>query len=479
MKQLLPFLMCILIMHPVVAQPGSIDLSFDPGASVQNPSAVEAIAIQPDGKIIAVGGFLTYDGQPSKNIVRINPDGTRDETFDVGSGFTAAGQDPSGSSGRCQSVAVQADGKILVGGFFTSYNGTSINRIARLNADGSIDQDFVVGIGSNNAVQDIAVQADGSIVCGGQFTSYNGITRSKVARLLPDGTLDPSFVPPAIDVNVFQVVPQPDGKVLLGGTITSVGGTTVGRLVRLNADGGLEAGFPQGTGFNSLVLAIHLMDDGRMMVGGGFTEYDGSPWSRIVRLMPDGGIDATFQAFIGSGSDQVRAIVEQDDGKYVVLGGFSTANSMPAGRVVRLMPDGMTDPSFDPGLGFANVVQDALLQPDGKLVAGGFFTAYDNVPRVGVVRVNTTGTTAIAEETGLEFELFPNPTNGLVTLRGDLQGKVEVRVLDATGRMVVERMVQAVPGGVMAMDLGDVVAGTYVVQVRTERASATRVLIRE
>lgn len=479
MKHLLLLAFCVLAITTAQAQPGSIDLSFDPGLSVQNPSAVEAIAIQPDGKIIAVGGFLTYDGQPSKNIVRINPDGTRDETFDVGSGFTAAGQDPSGSSGRCQSVAVQADGKILVGGFFTSYNGTSINRIARLNADGSIDQDFTVGIGSNNAVQDIAVQADGSIVCGGQFTSYNGITRSKVARLLPDGTLDPSFVPPAIDVNVFKVVPQPDGKVLLGGTITSVGGTTVGRLVRLNSDGSLEAGFPQGTGFNILVLAIHLMDDGRMMVGGGFTEYDGSPRARVVRLMPDGSIDATFQANIGSGSDQVRAIVEQDDGKYIVLGGFFQANGEITPRIVRLMPNGDIDASFNPGLGFSNVVQDALLQPDGKLVAGGFFTAYDNVPRVGVVRVNTTGTTAIAEEPGLEFELFPNPTNGLVMLRGELQGKVEVRVLDATGRVVEERMVQAVPGTAIAMDLGDMVSGTYVVQVRSELASATRVLIRE
>jgi uncharacterized delta-60 repeat protein len=479
MKHLLTLAWCTLTLATAQAQPGSIDLSFDPGASVQNPSAVEAIAIQTDGKIIAVGGFLTYDGQPSKNIVRINPDGTRDQTFDVGSGFTAIGQDPSGSSGRCQAVAIQSDGKILVGGFFTSYNGTSINRIARLNADGSIDQDFAVGIGSNNAVQDIAVQADGSIVCGGQFTSYNSINRSKVARLLPNGTLDIDFVPPAIDGNVFNVVPQADGKVLLGGTITSVGGTTVGRLVRLNSDGSLEAGFPQGTGFNSLVLAIHLMDDGRMMVGGGFTEYDGSPRARIVRLMPDGSIDATFQAFIGSGSDQVRAIVEQDDGKYVVLGGFSTANSMPAGRVVRLMPDGMTDPSFDPGLGFANVVQDALLQPDGKLVAGGFFTAYDNVPRVGVVRVNTAGTSAIAEETGLEFELFPNPTNGLVTLRGDLQGKVEVRVLDAAGRLMYESRVQGNGAEPVLMDLSALDTGVYVVQLRAKDQVATRTVVRE
>ncbi len=479
MKHLLPLAFCVLAITSAQAQPGSIDLSFDPGLGVQTPGAVEAIAIQPDGKIIAVGGFLTYDGQPSKNIVRINPDGTRDETFDVGSGFTAIGQDPSGSSGRCQAVAVQPDGKILVGGSFTSYNGTSINRIARLNADGSIDQDFSIGLGFNNAVLDIGVRSDASILCGGQFTSFNSVTRSKVARLLPDGSLDIDFVPPAIDVNVFQVVPQSDGKVLLGGTITSVGGTPVGRLVRLNSDGSLDAGFPQGTGFNNLVLAIHLMDDGRIMVGGGFTEYDGSSRARIVRLLPDGSLDMNFLASIGTGSDQVRAIVEQDDGKYILMGTFFQANAEPFTRIVRLLPDGANDPAFDPGLGFANVVQDALLQPDGKLVAGGYFTAYDGVPRVGLARLNTTGTTAIAEGSGLEFELFPNPTNGLVTLRGDLQGKVEVRVLDATGRAVVERMARGVQGSVLAMDLGDLGAGTYVVQVRSEQASATRVLIRE
>lgn len=477
MKHLLLLALCALAMNAVQAQPGSLDLSFDPGTSVQNPSAVEAIAIQPDGKIIAVGGFLTYDGQPSKNIVRINSDGTRDETFNVGSGFTAPGQDPSGSSGRCLSVAIQPDGKILVGGFFTSYNGTSINRIARLNPDGSIDQGFTVGIGSNNAVLDIAVQADGRIVFGGQFTSYNGINRSKVARLLPDGTLDLDFVPPAIDVNVGQVVPQGDGKVLLGGTFTSVGGTPVGRLVRLDGDGSLEAGFPQGSGFNNLVLAIHLLDDGRMMVGGGFTEYDGSPRTRIVRLMSDGTIDATFQANIGSGNDQVRSIVEQDDGRYIVLGGFFQANGEPFTRIVRLLPDGANDLAFDPGSGFSNTVQDALLQPDGKLVAGGFFTAYDNVPRRSLARVNTTGSTTIAEEPGLELELFPNPTNGLVILRGDLQGKVEVRVLDAAGRVLEEQVSQAVPGTAVAMDLAGLTAGTYVVQVHSERRNATRSLV--
>lgn len=476
---LLPFTLCALAFSSAQAQPGSIDLTFISGFTTQPPVAVEEIAIQPDGKIIAVGAFFTYEGDSSKGVVRIDPDGSRDASFSVGSGLLASYPEVSGYSGRGGAVAVQADGKVLVGGTFSSYNDTVARGIVRLNADGTIDQGFNTGTGFSGNVYDIRVQPDGRIMCAGNFAYFNGASRQNVARLLPDGSLDMDFVAPAINVVVFKMALQNDGKVLVGGTFNQVGGNPVGRLARLNSDGSLDEDFSQGEGFDKLVTAIHVMADGRIMLGGGFTSYNGSPLERVVRLLPGGSIDPSFQANIGSGSDQVRAIVEQADGKYLLLGGFTQANGAFFRNVVRLNSNGATDPSFDPGDSFFNTVLDALLQPDGKLVAGGFFTGYDTSISSGVVRINTSGTTATADVQGTAFELFPNPTDRMVTIRGEFDGKAELRVLDCAGRLVHEVRVEGHGAQPIQLDLGALLPGAYMLQVHTKGGMTTRMVVRE
>lgn len=478
MKPFIPLLLCALAFSSAYAQPGSIDLSFTSGFTTQPSVAVEEIAIQPDGKIIAVGAFYTYDGDSSKGVVRINTDGTRDASFSVGSGLLDSYPEISGYSGRGTAVAVQSDGKILVGGSFSTYNGTLAGGIVRLNPDGSIDQGFNMGNGFNGNVYDIRVQANGKIMCAGGFSYYNGAIRENVARLLPDGSVDPDFVAPAINVVAFKMALQNDGKVLIGGTFNTVGGIPVGRLARLNSDGSLDEDFSQGVGFDRLVTAIHVMADGRIMVGGGFNAYNGSPLERIVRLLPGGSIDASFQADIGYGSDQVRAIVEQGDGKYILLGGFEEANGVPFHNVVRLMPGGATDFSFDPGTSFYNTVLDALLQPDGQLVAAGFFTGYDMSVSSGVVRINTSGSTAIAEVQSMAFDLFPNPTDGMVTIRGEFEGAAEVRVLDCAGRSVHEERVSAAAEGSHSIDLSHLPSGVYTLRIQCGLDIATVRVVR-
>ncbi len=479
MKPFIPLVLCALAFSSAYAQPGSIDLSFMSGFTTQPQVAVEEIAIQPDGKIIAVGAFYTYAGDSSKGVVRINPDGTRDASFSVGSGFLASYPEISGYSGRGTAVAVQPDGKILVGGTFSTYNDTLARGIVRLNPDGSIDQAFNMGNGFSGNVYDIRVQPDGGIICGGNFSYYNGTTRQNVARLLPDGSVDTDFVPPSFNVVVFKMALQNDGKVLIGGTFNEVGGLPMGRLARLNSDGSLDEDFSQGEGFDKLVLAIHVMADGRIMLGGGFTSYNGTPLERVVRLLPGGSIDPSFQANIGYGSDQVRAIVEQADGKFILLGGFEEANGVPFHNVVRLMPDGATDHSFDHGNSFNNTVLDALLQPDGQLLAAGFFTGYDMSVSSGVVRINTSGSTTVADVQNMAFELFPNPTDGLVTIRGKFEGKAEIRVLDCAGRLVSEKRTQGTGAEPMLVDLNSLASGTYAVQVHTKDGVSTRMVVRE
>lgn len=479
MKPFILLALSALVLSSAHAQPGSIDLSFTSGFSAQPSVAVEEIALQPDGKIIAVGAFYTYEGDSSKGVVRINPDGTRDASFSVGSGLLDSYPEISGYSGRGSAVAVQADGKILVGGSFSTYDGILAGGIVRLNPDGSIDQAFNMGNGFNGNVYDIRVQADGGIVCGGNFSYYNGTARKNVARLLPDGSVDPDFIAPAINVIVFKMALQNDGKVLIGGTFNEVGGLPVGRLARLNSDGSLDEDFSQGEGFDKLVLAIHVMDDGRIMLGGGFTSYNGSPLERVVRLLPGGSIDPSFQANIGYGSDQVRAIVEQADGKYILLGGFEEANGVFFHNVVRLMPDGATDLSFDHGNSFYNTVLDAMLQSDGQLLAAGFFTGYDMSVSSGVVRINTSGSTTVADVQSIPFDLFPNPTDGLVTIRGKFEGKAEIRVLDCAGRLVSEKRTEGNGAEPMQVDLSSLASGTYAVQLHTNDGLSTRMVVRE
>ena len=142
---------------------------------------VYSLAIQSDGKIIAGGTFTSLNGATVNGIVRLNSDGTRDTTFttNTGSGLSNAASYP------VNSIAIQSDGKILIGGAFTTFNGTTVNGIVRLNSDGTRDTTFTtnIGTGFNDAIQSIVIQSDGKIVIGGFFSAFNGINRSRLARI--------------------------------------------------------------------------------------------------------------------------------------------------------------------------------------------------------------------------------------------------------------------------------------------------------
>ncbi|WP_144035926.1 delta-60 repeat domain-containing protein [Spirosoma fluviale] len=234
------------------AQDGSIDPTFNPtdvgfGNGDGTTSTVQSMVVQGNGKILIGGTFTTYNGTGRNYIARLNADGTLDTGFDPGTG----------PSSTVTSVAVQGDGKILIGGTFTTYNGTGRNYIARLNADGSLDTGFNPGTGANSNVYSMAVQGDGKILIGGTFTTYNGTGRNYIARLNADGSLDTGFNPgTGPSSNVASVAVQGDGKILIGGEFSTYNGTSRNRIARLNADGSLDTGFNPGTGANSGVQSV-------------------------------------------------------------------------------------------------------------------------------------------------------------------------------------------------------------------------------
>jgi uncharacterized delta-60 repeat protein len=212
-------------------------------------SAVNAIVMQADEKIIAVGNFSRYNESAVVKIVRLNNDGTIDPSFNVGTGIGT----------NALELRIQNDGKILAVGGFTTYNGTSVGRIVRINTDGSIDSTFAIntGTGFNGFTRTIEIQSDGKILIGGDFTSFNGNSINRIVRLNSDGTLDATFDPgTAANDSVYTIAAKSNGNIVIGGTFTAYNGDTPNRIFELKASGKSSNLFAQvafrGTGMGDI-----------------------------------------------------------------------------------------------------------------------------------------------------------------------------------------------------------------------------------
>jgi uncharacterized delta-60 repeat protein len=305
---------------------GSVDATFNPGTSVDD--GINSVAIQSDGKIILGGGFTQYQGVSRPGITRINADGSLDTTFNPGTGV----------NDQITSVALQPDGKAVIAGYFTTYNGTARNGMARLNANGTLDTTFNPGSGVDYAVWSASVLTNGTILIGGGFTLYNGTSRRGVARINPNGSVDTTFNPGTVSVNnlVRTVLVQPDGKVIIGGDFTTFNGISRNRIARLNADGTLDTTFSSGSGANNSVECLALQPNGKLLIGGTFTTINSIARNSIARLLPNGNLDANFNPGTGA-NGTVEALALQSDAKVVLGGTFTTFNGAADIRLARLL----------------------------------------------------------------------------------------------------------------------------------------------
>jgi uncharacterized delta-60 repeat protein len=355
---------------------GTLDPNFNKLTGVDR--SVYCSATQPDGKIILGGDFLAYNGAIVNRIVRVNPDGSIDNTFSAGSG----------PNDTVYSISIQPDGKIVIGGFFNAYNGVAASRIVRLNADGSRDVTFNMGSGADNWVYSTALQADGKILIGGLFTNYNGVSANRIARLNSDGSRDTSFaIGTASNSFVQKITIQSDAKIIVAGGFTSFNGTAINRLIRLNSTGTVDTSFSIGSGFNSDVTSAVLQADGKMVVVGDFTTVNSQPKNRIVRLNADGTLDTSFA--VGTGFNSfVRSVEIQADNSFIAYGYFNTYNGTSVSQMISIKADGSVDTNFAIGTGPNSEVVFASLQPDGKIIIGGQFTGYNGTGRNKVARIN-------------------------------------------------------------------------------------------
>ncbi|MBC8095858.1 MAG: hypothetical protein H7Y43_08595 [Akkermansiaceae bacterium] len=300
-------------------------------------------------------------------------------------------------------LAIQADGKVLVGGKFNQLEGTPRNHIGRLHSDGRLDQAF--NPGSDGPVNSIAIQTDGKILVGGLFTRLAGESRSRLARLNPDGTLDAGFHPEA-DFEVCSLVVQPDGKILVAGRFRNLGGKPCDFLGRLNPDGSRDAGFQPNP--NSDVYSVGLQADGKVIIGGYFSTLGGARHKYLGRLNADGSVDPTFTSEVNS---FVYSIAEQADGKILLGGFFSTLGGKSRGAFGRLERDGRLDDGFNPLIEGPNAhVSSLAVQHDGKILIGGRFTAVGGQARTNLARLNPDGSVDAAFHTTVmgepDFSVF-------------------------------------------------------------------------
>ncbi len=359
----------------------NLDMTFDPGTGAND--YIFKVAVQADDKIVIGGRFDSYNGTGRNCIARLNTNGSLDTTFDVGSG----------ANSNVTALAIESSGRIVIVGFFYLYRGVVRNHIARINTDGTDDASFNVGSGPDASgytpyLTDIAIDSSERIIVSGHFNGFSGTGVNNVARLNSNGSVDTTFAGNS-DGAVQSLGIQDDDKVLIGGEFntTSYGGVTRNRIARISENGSLDLAFDPGSGFDWWVGAIAVQDDGKILIGGAFSTYNGVIVNNIVRVNSDGSIDSTFNS--GSGADyQVEAIVIQDDGKILIGGAFNQYNGTSVKRFARLNADGTLDTSLYTGSGVNGEVYSIAIQGDGKIVIAGSFTSYNGTTRNRIARIS-------------------------------------------------------------------------------------------
>jgi len=378
-----------------------IDPNFAPVTEIFG-SGVNAIAKQPDGKIL-VGGFFYLANDKSKHgLARFNADGSLDESFSA-----AIGVFPTG----VRAIVVQPDGKILVGGFFVNFS-SSLKNIIRLNPNGSEDTSFT-GF-TNSVVNAIDLQPDGKIVIGGGFTTVNGANRFGAARLNPNGTIDTTFSFSAR--TVFSIARQSDGSFLIGGSFAFTTPFVANRIVRVSNNGAVDAAFNSNASADNTVRSIKIQQDGKIVIGGSFFFVNGQFRSNLARLNTDGTLDNSFIPSITAQSQTVVESVDIDaDGKILIGGTFFGVNGSFRSNVAKINPDGTTDTGFSHTIGANLPVKAVLADANGISLIGGDFLSFENLPKYRFARLlpngssdNSFGARLNANGTISDIEMLPD-----------------------------------------------------------------------
>jgi len=359
------------------AQAGSLDSAFVP--ALEPGADVYALALQPDGKILVGGSFVASGAIQVTNLARLNPDGSLDASFDPGVAVPA---------GYVNAIAVQPDHRIVVGGL-----GSFEGFVIRLNSDGTQDPDFNPGLYIDSAVNTLVLQPDGKIVIGGQFVVVEFALRRNIARLFADGTLDDHFdacVAASDGSGATSLALQADGSIIAAGNFSFSTGFTRSGIARLLECGNLDPDYAPEPGVDSTnsVFVVRLRPDNTLLFGGNFREYHSTPRGGLAQLASDGTVDFSFQTITGIDAGRAMySIVILQDGAALVAGNFTTYGGSSRQSVARIRADGTLDEGYHTGVGANNSVSSLLLQGDGGVIVGGKFSRFDGAVRNALCRL--------------------------------------------------------------------------------------------
>jgi uncharacterized delta-60 repeat protein len=311
-------------------------------------NTVTSMVTQSDGKILMSGAsFTTYSGSASTRIARINTNGTRDTTFNVGAGLNGVAYD----------MKVQPDGKIVAAGTFTTYSGSTNSGIVRIDTNGTKDTTFNVGVGSTGAINQLALQSDGKIIAIGATTAYSGSSNAGIVRINTDGTKDTTFnIGSGFNTtSVYTVGIQSTGKIVVAGLFATYSGSSSPNIVRINTDGTKDTTFNVGTGFGANgVVALKVLADDSIIAYGSFTTYSGSASPRIIKLTPNGTKDTTFAPTTGFNLNPlapgyVQALSTDKNNSIYVGNQSTTYNGNTIGNIVKMNQLAAYDSTFNQG----------------------------------------------------------------------------------------------------------------------------------
>lgn len=381
------------------AAPGDLDSTWNPNVTISPAGLMflNATAVQPDGKSLIGGLFNRVGGTARVNVARLHASGTLlDSAFVPGSN----------ADGTIYCIAVQPDGKVLLGGLSADTGGgLPPGRILRLNAGGTLDSTFNAGTGPDDVVHAIALQPDGKVIIAGLFTAVNGQPLSRIARLNADGSVDGAFNPgTGANDHIFTLALQPDGKILVGGLFTSIDNQPRNRVARLHSTGAVEstATFDPGSGADGRVNCLALQPDGKILLAGDFEAVNGQSRVRVARLLPNGNLESTT-TFNPAAVDElddydVYSLAQQADGKILIGGAFVIVGGEDRSGIARLSADGSLDTGFSTGTGVDGMdVNGVALQPDGAvLLTGNFLTVNGTTRNLAARLLNDTATQSLS-----------------------------------------------------------------------------------
>ena len=475
---------------------GTLDASYQAGAG---PNALPfSITLLANGQALVAGNFTNFNGTLDRPLVQLSTTGALDAAF----------QPLIQTTGAVTAVVRQADGKLVAGGDFSEINGQVVRRLARFTATGGLDATFTSPGTLDFSVNDLALQPDGRLLVatagplrrllstGLPDNTFNLAANSQSAfrvllqpdgrilvgsagyftklgleRLLADGSIDNTFVAPGAGSGQFSrfqaFALQPNGKIVVAGTYRPTGGSAIRTLTRLETTGAVDATFT-GSEFSNTnsfgsLNSLVVQPDGKILVGGRFSDYGGTPRTDLARLNTDGSLDAGFVPPAITGG-VVNKLVLQPNNRILVGGSFS-GTGVPD-NLARLLPTGAADASYAATAVPNRAVNALLVQPDGNIVAGGSFTTVNGQPYGALVRITATNVLHVAAPQAVadRTEAWPVPAHSTLTVAPDASAHPQaVELLDLLGRPVLH---QALSGATPAvLPLETLRAGTYLLRV--------------